>query len=185
MNLRSTSHWGALAMTVVVAFACLFTFGQHRINRQVGQPVYGGSGGGGGGGSVRYGYVAPTAPHSANLLPSEARNAYYRSGALPSEIRMNVRAVGPMAPGGVSAYIPPGSPVVIRAGNAPQGNLVNPMAARPNNNPVGTSFSPSVRYNGPTNQVAWSQPMAGSVPAQSFAGASGNPFGTVHYPNSR
>ena len=78
-----------IAAAVIAAFGGLVALAQYQVNRSVGQPIYGG--GGGGGGSVRYGYVSPVAPRSSNLLPSEVRNSYYRSGALPSEIRMNAR----------------------------------------------------------------------------------------------
>ncbi|MBC8105172.1 MAG: hypothetical protein H7Z14_01165 [Anaerolineae bacterium] len=188
INFRSSSVPGTLT-AIMVAVGGLFAFGQYAVNRQVGQPVYGGSGGGGGG-SVRYGYVAPVAYKTSTLLPSEVRNNYYRSGAMPSDIRMNYRAAGPLAAGGAAAYIPGGSPVVIRAGSAPQGNMVNPMGPRPPAQ-AGLPIAPSIHYGAAAGQVAWATPMHGAVQLQPSGSAiptssmSANPFGTIHYPNSR
>jgi hypothetical protein len=44
-------------------------------------------------------------------LPSEALLATQRSGALPSEIRAQQNAVGPLAPYGAASYIPAESPL--------------------------------------------------------------------------
>jgi hypothetical protein len=45
-------------------------------------------------------------PRQVLLLPSEIRYAIERSGALPSEIRVQADQVGPLAPYGVGSYIP-------------------------------------------------------------------------------
>ena len=45
-------------------------------------------------------------PRQIELLPSEVRFAEIRSGALPSELRMNEAAIGPLAPQGPLAFIP-------------------------------------------------------------------------------
>jgi hypothetical protein len=191
----------ALGIAMMLVSLAVAVLAQYQVNRQVGgavQPIYGGSGSAGGG-SVRYGYVTPSVPGSSTLLPSEARNAYYRSGALPSEVRMNYRAVGPMAPGGAAAYLPSQSPVVIRTGAAPTGNMVNPAA--PRNAAVGSqspggvsSLSaaaavPSIRYSNfaPPPAVA---PAAASSSASlsavptwtgSVANVPTQMLGSVHY----
>jgi hypothetical protein len=57
-----------------------------------------------------YGNNAPSHvdhyPHQVLLLPSEIQYAIERSGALPSEIRVQADQVGPRAPYGVGSYIP-------------------------------------------------------------------------------
>jgi hypothetical protein len=186
---------GIAMMLVSLAVAAL---AQYQVNRQIGgsvQPIYGGSGSASGG-SVRYGYVTPSVPGSSNLLPSEVRNAYYRSGALPSEIRMNYRSAGPMAPGGYAAYLPTQSPVVIRTGEAPQGNMVN--AAAPRNAAVGSSSIsgvsslsagaavPSIRYsNFAPSAVAPSASSASLSATPSWTGSIANMpsqmYGSIHY----
>ena len=174
---------------IVTAVLCLAAaaLAQYQVNRQVG-PIYGSSGGGGG--SVRYGYVTPSVPTSSNLLPSEARNAIYRSGALPSEIRMNYRAAGPMAPGGYTAYLPTQSPVVIRSGPAPTGNMLNP--AVPRRAAVGSSSAGGVRSLSaaaavPSIRSSDLAPSAASVsltsPAWtgSIANVPTQMYGSIHY----
>jgi hypothetical protein len=52
-------------------------------------------------------------------LPSETRMAIERSGALPSEIRMNAAAAGPLTPNGAMDYVPALSPLQQAMGVAP------------------------------------------------------------------
>jgi hypothetical protein len=107
------------------------TLAQYRVNTQ----IYGNTSS-----SVRYGRsytpnyaAAPT----YNLLPSENRNLVYRSGALPSTIRMNAAAIGPMAPQGVQAYVP--EPQSFRSSAVTPGNFVNTVS------PARVSAMPAVR----------------------------------------
>jgi hypothetical protein len=60
--------------------------------------------GGGTVGSVRYG---GNPVGTSWLLPSEFRQAILSSGALPSDVRAQMAAVGPIPPEGPAAYIPP------------------------------------------------------------------------------
>jgi len=68
-----------------------------QINPQVNNELYGG----GVPSSVRYSQTS----HMNNPLPSEWRYAARASGSLPSDIKMNYNAMGPMAEGGPMAYI--------------------------------------------------------------------------------
>jgi hypothetical protein len=149
-------------------------FAQYRVNTQANNRVNPELYGGGAKGSMRY---------SANttLLPSEARYATWKSGALPSEVRMNYLATGPLAPSGSIAYIPGPSPVQ-QAMKLPQPQLYNPayqisgstgqkpVSAGPINAQVPNG---SIRYNSPagpapssmmTGQTPWSQPLNTGAP---------------------
>jgi hypothetical protein len=90
-----------------------------QVGAQVNRQIYGNTSS-----SVRYGRsYQPTYGPQQMLLPSENRNLIYRSGALPSTIRMNAAAIGPMAPQGVAAYVP--EPQSFRSSAITPGNLVN------------------------------------------------------------
>jgi hypothetical protein len=54
-------------------------------------------------GSVQY---ARGPVHQTSQLRSEVRHAYWKSGALPSDVKMNYAAMGPLASGGAISYIP-------------------------------------------------------------------------------
>src|SRR3954471_18225535 len=88
-----------VALAFAVGATAINLFAQYQVNRQ----KYG-SAGTSMSGSVRYApqYLggAATAPGTANLLPSEVRNAYVRSGQLPSNIKMAYNAIGPLTPTG-------------------------------------------------------------------------------------
>ena len=63
------------------------------------------------------------------LLPSQQRYQIMQSGLLPSEIRMGATAAGPLAPGGVSSYLPAGTPLTRSTAvpaPTPQGPLAVP-----------------------------------------------------------
>jgi hypothetical protein len=75
--------------------------GQARsVNMQANTQVYGA----GPSNSVRYAQQRGTYSQPMN---SEWRHAYWKSGALPSDVRMGYAALGPMNPSGPMAYIPP------------------------------------------------------------------------------
>lgn len=98
-----------ISVALFVSAVGAFVLAQWQVNTQVGQVnnrVGGELNGNNTIGTVRY-----SAQSQTNLLPSEARYATWRSGALPSEIAMNNNAVGPLAPNGAISYIPRPSPV--------------------------------------------------------------------------
>ena len=64
-------------------------------------------------------------PYQVQLLPSEERNAVFRSGMLPSELELNRSSIGPLSPNGVLDYISSRSPLQ-RAMNLPAPQLYNP-----------------------------------------------------------
>jgi hypothetical protein len=100
---------GNVAVALLVSLLGAFVLAQWQVNTQVGQVnnrVGGELYGNNTIGTVRY-----SAQSQTTLLPSEARYATWRSGALPSEVRMNALAVGPLAPNGAISYIPRPSPL--------------------------------------------------------------------------
>ena len=74
--------------------------GARSVNTQVSTQVHGP----GPSGSVRY---AQSRERYSTPMGSEWRHAYWKSGALPSDVRMGYAALGPMNPSGPMAYIPP------------------------------------------------------------------------------
>jgi hypothetical protein len=185
----------AARVTVVVVALAFAALAQYQVNRQVG-PMHSPSAG-----SVRYANVAARPTVTSNLLPSEARNAYYKSGALPSEVRMNFAAVGPLAPSGVRAYIPPPTPVTGRPSAGPQGNRIDPTVGQSFNSGLAPSATvqspaisaaqlPSIRY-GELPPAPAAQPVAGSAMpawATSLSAMPMNPTnfvtptaGSIHY----
>src|SRR4051794_31490928 len=81
-----------------------------QINPQINAEIYGN----GAVNSVRY-----SSPSSV-AMNSEVRHAYWKSGALPSDLRAGYSSIGPMAPGGAMAYIP-----------SAQSHLTKPVAPMP------------------------------------------------------
>ena len=135
-KLRRDSIISAALVALLLAAACALAQWQvnpqvGRVNNRVGGEMYGNMG------SVRY-------TPQTNLLPSEARYATWRSGALPSEIRMNARAVGPLAPSGSIAYVPGPSPLQ-QAYKMPPPTLYNP-AYGSQNKPIDDQLRPQVGY---------------------------------------
>lgn len=108
---------------MVVALAAV-ALGQWQVNNQVGA-VNNRVGGELYGNNTNMGSVRYAAYSQRTVLPSEARYATWRSGALPSEIAMNAAAVGPLAPNGAISYVPPPSPVQ-SAMKTPMPQLYNP-----------------------------------------------------------
>jgi hypothetical protein len=106
---------------------------QQQVNTQVQTQVNPELNGRGMTNSVRYSNV-PT----SYALPSEVRYAYWKSGALPSEIQMNAAAIGPMAPGGPIAYVPP-----------PPSYQTKPATPIPA--PQTFSTGATIRYSAPSN----------------------------------
>jgi hypothetical protein len=98
--------------------------------------------------SVRYAQQRGTYSTPTN---SEWRHAYWKSGALPSDVRMGYAALGPMNPSGPMAYIPP-KPSHLNKPAAPQ-----PQAQRPTN-----YSNESVRYSSASSRYA----MPSASPAQ-------------------
>jgi hypothetical protein len=75
---------------------------QFQVNNRVNTGLYGGSSSMG---SVRYG--AGSSSYSGTLLPSESRYEARKTGLLPSEMKMNANAAGPLAPTKGSYYTNP------------------------------------------------------------------------------
>lgn len=67
--------------------------------------------------------------YQTRLLPSEERYAIWRSGVLPSELRMSQQAAGPLTPNGILDYLPQQSPLQQAAGMRPP-QLYNPAYDR-------------------------------------------------------
>ena len=175
MNLRLDipNKRRAAAGAIALALAAL-ALAQYRVNTQVSNRVNPELYGGGARGSMRY-------ASNTTLLPSEARYATWKSGALPSEVRMNYLATGPLAPTGSIAYVPGPSPVQ-QAMKLPQPQLYNPayqISGSTGQKPVSTGPingqlpNGTIRYNSPagpapggmmTGQTAWSQSLNKGAP---------------------
>ena len=187
MNRPTAPSWMPFALALGVAG--LAAFAQYQVNRQ----VYGSSGPSMS--SVRYApqHLGVTAaPSSANLLPSEVRNAYVRSGELPSNIKAGYNAVGPLAPGGAMSYLPPAPSYGSRGGPpGPQGNLVNPMVGGgfTQTSPYAAPASGSIRYAGtvpavapsytPLRPVAQTGGLSQPVNPSPYTGSIGNTGGMI------
>ena len=108
---------------IVVAIAAVVLpvalLAQYQVNPQ----VYRGGAPSSSPGAVRY--STSLLANSSQALPSQVRYAAFTSGALPSTIKMNYNAMGPLAPGGALAYIPPAPNY--RTSAPVQGNYVNPQ----------------------------------------------------------
>ena len=104
------------------------TGGARSVNTQVNTQVYGG----GVSGSVRYAQQRERYSQPTN---SEWRHAYWKSGALPSDVRMGYAALGPMNPSGPMAYIPQQPAYLNKPGST------TPAPSRPTN-----YSNQSVRY---------------------------------------
>jgi hypothetical protein len=152
---------GLLAWLVLTAGVATVGVAQYQVNTQ----IYGNSGS-----SVRYArsYQPNYAQHPTyNLLPSENRNLVYRSGALPSTLRMNYASIGPMAPQGVTAYVP--DPVSFRGSGITQGNYVNTVAPA-RIAPMPTMPVPAAIGNPVAmGSMRYAMPAAGSPPMTGFS----------------
>ncbi len=122
--------------------------GGRQMANRVGGELYGNNGG-----------TAPNYyPHQVLLLPSEERYAIERSGALPSEIRAEANAIGPLAPFGRGTYIP-GQSALQRAVHARSPVLYGPAYGP----------QPQVPDNGPRAPAPLPE-LPGNVPARSGDG---------------
>lgn len=136
---RKLVSWPLLA--VGVALPALLV-AQWQVNTQVYR------GGAPSTGSLRYGNTIQT---QSVALPSQVRYAAWSSGATPSSMKMEYNRVGPLAPSGAIAYVPPAPNY--HAGKPPtQGNYVD---TRMTSGPPKTGWegfsatSGSVRYSAP------------------------------------
>ncbi|HTL30375.1 MAG TPA: hypothetical protein VL282_14185, partial [Tepidisphaeraceae bacterium] len=119
----------ALLCAVALAWAQYPARNVGQVNPQVNRAIYSG----GPPQSIKYsGYR-----NSSVAMPSEVRHAYWKSGALPSDIRMGYAALGPMAPGGPLAYIPQAGPSYM-----PQRSSAPPPA-------MGASAYNTIRFSAP------------------------------------
>lgn len=168
---RRTAATVAALAAVVGGVGMLSTvlLAQWRVNNQ----IYGSSSP-----SIKYGPQVNgsvyTPASTSRAMPSELRNAYYKSGDLPSTIRMNAAAIGPLAPSGPMAYIdgPPKPKKSITGGNY----VDTSVGQRGATIKTGPSGSGSVRYAGlPTNQFATGATVKtpGAVPTKGSGGGAG------------
>jgi hypothetical protein len=100
----SRRDWSKSPIPLLVAALILpaLLVAQYQVNRQ----VYRGGAQSYSPGAVKYS-TSLMANNAAVALPSQVRYAAFTSGALPSELKMNYNAIGPLAPSGAMAYIPP------------------------------------------------------------------------------
>lgn len=138
---------------VAVALCAGAALAQYRVNNQ----IYGNSGPSisYAGGHSSYGQ----ATGSSVAMQSEVRNAAFRAGAMPSEVRMNYAALGPMMQGGPMAYIPASGPRYTVGSVGTVGNYLGPRPPSPapapsiaNSSAAGVA-SGSVRYSGSTTNI--------------------------------
>ena len=180
MSRSLSTRFGVAAGLLALAAGVL---AQYQVNRQVNNRVNPELYGGGTRGSMRY--------SNSSLLPSESRYATWKSGALPSEVTMNARAIGPLAPSGSVAYVPGPSPVQ-QAMKLPQPQLYNPaygIDASTGQKPIssgpinGQLPNGTIRYNPPAGpapaalgaQPSWTQPMNKATPLPAVSPPSPSP----------
>lgn len=190
-NTRRAAYRRSAAPTILIIFCIavfsLLAYGQYRVNNQ----IYGNPGP-----SVKYGYGPGYAtPRTVQLMPSENRNLYYSSNGTPSASIANAAAMGPLASGGRTSYIPSAGPNYRVASVGTSGNWVNnsvgPIGASSGIKPMSPVSTPSmngsIRYSG--GSTAGLQPVSGftfnnSMPSgqptmsQVFAGS---PNGSIKY----
>ena len=177
---RAPIEWLA---PLACAAGAVIAVAQYQVNRQ----IYGNTSS-----SVKYGRSYQ--PNYANqptsrLMPSESRNLVYRSGALPSTIRMNYAAIGPMAPQGVAAYVPQAQD--FRSSAVTPGNFVN-TATRARVTPmpaVGAAAAPGSGIPGPVvprnpaaaGSMRYAIPPPSGVPVAGFSMAGSAAPASVSY----
>ena len=208
MNRRFAAKRLAMLASVAVFVLSLALYAQYQVNRQ----LYGSPGPTAASMRFQPQYLGgpASAPPTANLLPSEVRNAYVRSGQLPSNIRMSYNAIGPLSPTGAIGYIYPTNSQ-IKGPPAGPSNAINPMVSAnvggsgAPRSPYTTGVSGSIHYAGapaaPVSAVPTFTPLQGtsytggvaqSVNPSAITGSvgyvsgtatpSGNPFnGSVRY----
>ena len=167
LGTRVARRWLAGTVVLVLGGAGI-AIAQYRVNTQ----IYGNTSS-----SVRYGrsYQPNYARQPTyNLLPSENRNLVYKSGALPSTLRMNYASVGPLAPQGVAAYVP--EPANFRSSAVTKGNYVNTLApTRITNAPIPAVTATSIPRNPAavgSMRYALPTPGAGAMSGFSLSSAS-------------
>jgi hypothetical protein len=120
-----------------IAVNSQLTGGAMSTTHQVNTQVYGA----GPSNSVRY---AEQRGKYSTPMDSEWRHAYWKSGALPSDVRMGYAALGPMNPSGPMAYIPP-KPSYLNKPSGPQPEAKQPTNYSSNRS-SNQSSNQSVRY---------------------------------------
>jgi hypothetical protein len=88
---------------IAIALSSASLIAQRQVNTRVDNSLYGA-------GSIPIGSVKCTPASTSMPMQSEIRNEYYRSGAIPSDIKMNRAAQGPLTPNGPMDYIPKPQP---------------------------------------------------------------------------
>jgi hypothetical protein len=123
--MRRVAELGGLSLIALVACFC---WAQTAAQSDFDSRITGGTGN----------FMYSSQPTS-QMMPSEARNAYWQSGLLPSEVRGNYACLGPMTTQGQSAYFdkPGGSSSTAK-------NTSSDMLVRPN-----VSSAPSRGYSSP------------------------------------
>jgi hypothetical protein len=163
---RRARRW--IFACIGVASCCAgIALAQYRVNTQVNRQIYGNTSS-----SVRYGrsYQPNYAGQPTyNLLPSENRNLIYRSGALPSTLRMNYLSTGPLAPQGVAAYVP--QQQSFRSSSVTAGNYVNTMSAARFNPTAGMPAVPTMKMPA-AGSVRYATPAVGSASSAPWSQAS-------------
>jgi hypothetical protein len=159
------------ARLVVCAVACvvlaLVARAQFQVNPQAPRQVNNALYGGGTSGSMRYSWGPSYTTKYSQALPSEVRYAQIKSGALPSEIRMNAAAIGPMAPQGPIAYVPPARDPYAkpdRPAPSPQGGAA-----------FSTGASGTIRYSGSSTASASASPLMSAPMNTSVKSAAAQP----------
>jgi hypothetical protein len=88
---------------IAIALSSASLIAQQQVNTRVDNSLYGA-------GSIPIGSVKYTPASTSMPMQSEIRNEYYKSGAIPSDIKMNRAAQGPLTPNGPMDYIPKAQP---------------------------------------------------------------------------
>ena len=165
----------SIAVVLGASLVPILVLAQYRVNNQ----IYGNSGPVRAPGTIQI-------PSATYATPSQTRMAIHASGATPSQLKTEYNRIGPLAPNGAIAYVPPAvnpytKPAQISSGNfistqgvrsAPTGAAAAPSYAAPTN-PYGTGqASGSIRYT-PAAMPSYSSPVTSWSSIQSNSSISG------------
>src|SRR4051812_6986681 len=157
--MKRSKRTAAVLTTIVSAgLGPMLAVAQYRVNNQ----IYGGTGSVRVPGSIQI-------PSATYQTPSQVRMAIHASGATPSQLKTEYNRIGPLAPSGAIAYVPPAQNVYAKpapmGGGNYAGNYVNTQGVRSTPSPAPAAAAPASPFGSfSTNQYMGSIHYAPSSP---------------------